>query len=130
MARPNPCLRCGACCARFRVSFYWAEGDDATPGGVPAALTDRLSPFRRVMRGTNRSQPRCIALDGEIGTAARCSIHPRRPSVCREFTPSWADGVRHARCDQARAAWGLPPLTAADWEDSGDSAEAHDPSDA
>ncbi|MLR39642.1 YkgJ family cysteine cluster protein, partial [Salmonella enterica subsp. enterica] len=23
----NPCMTCGACCAYFRVSFYWAEGD-------------------------------------------------------------------------------------------------------
>ncbi|EAX0008081.1 YkgJ family cysteine cluster protein, partial [Salmonella enterica] len=22
----NPCMTCGACCAYFRVSFYWAEG--------------------------------------------------------------------------------------------------------
>ncbi|THB82127.1 YkgJ family cysteine cluster protein, partial [Pantoea allii] len=21
----NPCVSCGACCAHFRVSFYWAE---------------------------------------------------------------------------------------------------------
>ena len=24
----NPCVTCGACCAHFRVSFYWAEADD------------------------------------------------------------------------------------------------------
>jgi hypothetical protein len=29
----NPCVSCGACCAHFRVSFYWAEADDA-PGGI------------------------------------------------------------------------------------------------
>ncbi|HBP8873638.1 TPA: YkgJ family cysteine cluster protein, partial [Escherichia coli] len=29
MNNPNPCMRCGACCAFFRVSFYWAEADDA-----------------------------------------------------------------------------------------------------
>ncbi len=26
----NPCINCGACCAYFRVSFYWAE---STEGG-------------------------------------------------------------------------------------------------
>ncbi|EJT1381768.1 TPA: YkgJ family cysteine cluster protein, partial [Escherichia coli] len=24
MNNPNPCMTCGACCAFFRVSFYWA----------------------------------------------------------------------------------------------------------
>ncbi|MEG6657786.1 YkgJ family cysteine cluster protein, partial [Pseudomonas aeruginosa] len=25
MSTDNPCLTCGACCAHFRVSFYWGE---------------------------------------------------------------------------------------------------------
>ncbi|EMK5322830.1 YkgJ family cysteine cluster protein, partial [Escherichia coli] len=25
MSNLNPCMTCGACCAFFRVSFYWAE---------------------------------------------------------------------------------------------------------
>lgn len=40
----NPCMTCGACCAYFRVSFYWAEGDDAS-GRVPASLTESITPF-------------------------------------------------------------------------------------
>ncbi|HCB0868544.1 TPA: YkgJ family cysteine cluster protein, partial [Klebsiella pneumoniae] len=24
MSEINPCMTCGACCAYFRVSFYWA----------------------------------------------------------------------------------------------------------
>lgn len=36
----HPCLRCGACCASFRVAFHWSE-TDAHPGGItPAALTE------------------------------------------------------------------------------------------
>ncbi|WP_142908916.1 CxxCxxCC domain-containing protein, partial [Klebsiella pneumoniae] len=27
MSNLNPCMTCGACCAFFRVSFYWAEAD-------------------------------------------------------------------------------------------------------
>ncbi|ENJ4382725.1 YkgJ family cysteine cluster protein, partial [Salmonella enterica] len=38
----NPCMTCGACCAYFRVSFYWAEGDDAS-GRVPASLTEPVT---------------------------------------------------------------------------------------
>ena len=40
MSEVNVCQPCGACCAHFRVSFYWAEADDAPGGFVPAALTD------------------------------------------------------------------------------------------
>lgn len=117
MSRPNPCLSCGACCAYFRISFYWSEADDATAGGVPAALTDKLTPLLRVMKGTDRPQPRCVCLQGAIGTAVSCTIHPRRPTPCREFQASWSNGERDERCDKARAHWGLAPLTPADWED-------------
>lgn len=115
MAAPNPCLSCGACCAFFRASFYWAEGDDASPGGVPVHLTGKLTHILRVMNGTDAPTPRCVALDGEIGRAVACSIYAQRSSVCREFQPSWFDGRSNERCDAARAAWGLAPLTPEDW---------------
>ena len=117
MAQANPCLSCGACCAHFRASFYWAEADDATPDGVPVELTEQLTPQLRVMKGTNQPGPRCCALLGDIGNTVRCTIHPRRSSVCREFVPSWEDGQHNPRCDSARARWNLPPLTPEDWID-------------
>ncbi|HOG48771.1 MAG TPA: YkgJ family cysteine cluster protein [Anaerolineae bacterium] len=113
----NPCLRCGACCAHYRVSFYWAEADEAQGGAVPPALTEELPPFRLCMQGTNCRQPRCAALLGEVGREVRCAIYAGRPSPCREFGVIWRDGVLRsgpeelARCNAARAAWGLPPLT-------------------
>jgi Fe-S-cluster containining protein len=106
----NPCLRCGACCAHFRVSFYWSEADSAAGGCTPAELSVQLTPFLIAMRGTERSPPRCAALEGGIGKRVRCAIHPLRPSPCRDFRPSWVDGPRSERCDRARAAHGLPPL--------------------
>jgi Fe-S-cluster containining protein len=106
----NPCLSCGACCARYRVSFYWAEVDDATPGGVPAELTEKLGWQRRVMKGTNRPHPRCEALVGEIGRAVSCAVYERRPQVCRELEASWSQGRRDGKCDEARRAWGFAPL--------------------
>jgi len=115
---PNPCLSCGACCTAFRVSFYWGEADDVTPGGVPVELTEKLTHHRLMMKGTGGSTPRCVALVGEIGGAHGCSIHPRRPTPCRDFPASYSDGVTpHDRCDKARAKYGLPPLTPADWQD-------------
>lgn len=113
----NPCLLCGACCAHYRASFYWGECDDAVPGGVPVELTEDLSPFRRAMKGTGRVPPRCVALSGVIGVSVFCEIHPRRPTVCRAFAPSFAGGGANPHCDAARAAHGLPPLRPEDWHD-------------
>ncbi|MBN1562214.1 MAG: YkgJ family cysteine cluster protein [Anaerolineae bacterium] len=116
MEPSNPCLTCGACCAYFRVSFYWGEADPDQGGTIPPDLTEDLTPFRRCMRGTNQQPPRCAALLGEIGSAVRCTIYENRPSPCREFGIDWtAEGLRFtpedlARCTHARAAWGLPPL--------------------
>lgn len=116
MKRPNPCLTCGACCAYYRASFYWAEADDETPGGVPVALTRKLNDFRRVMIGSEGSSPRCIALEGTIGEQVCCTIYERRSSVCREFEPSWINGKPNERCDAARIAWGLAPLEPDSWD--------------
>lgn len=107
----NPCIECGACCAYYRASFYWSEADPAAGGSTPPELTEKLMPFHACMRGTNDHPPRCIALHGTIGRSVRCAIHPLRPSVCREFPASWVDGEHNPRCDQARAAHGLPPLS-------------------
>jgi Fe-S-cluster containining protein len=106
---PNPCLTCGACCAFYRASFYWAETDDAG-GTVPVELTEKLNDFRRVMRGTNQPHPRCVALVGTIGQSIYCSIYDIRSSVCREFPVAWENGQPNEGCDKARSAWGLPPL--------------------
>ena len=104
----HPCLSCGACCAALRVSFYWAEP-------VPEAVTEPIGPFRAAMRGTNQKPPRCVALEGTVGEAVRCTIYADRPSPCREFAASWEDGERNERCDEVRARHGLPPLTAESW---------------
>jgi len=106
----NPCLGCGACCAHFRVSFYWSEADSAAGGVTPADLSVKLTPFLSAMRGTEKLPPRCAALEGEIGARVRCTIYSQRPSPCRDFRASWVEGPRSERCDRARAAHGLPPL--------------------
>ena len=111
----NPCLACGACCAFFRVSFYWAEAGEAATD-VPLALTGQLSPHRSFMLGTNEPRPRCVALLGFIGKKVSCAIHPQRASVCRDFGASWEQGVPQPGCDQARAHFGLLPLQPQHWQ--------------
>ncbi|MEE3649309.1 MULTISPECIES: YkgJ family cysteine cluster protein [unclassified Brenneria] len=108
----NACMHCGACCAYFRVSFYWAEADDGG-GVVPALLTEPLTPFLRCMQGSNSKNPRCCALEGKIGVNVSCSIYVNRPSPCREFMQSGKNGQINDACNRARASYGLPPLIAA-----------------
>jgi Fe-S-cluster containining protein len=101
----------------FRVSFYWGEAEDATPGGVPIDYTERAPlPHNLMMKGTGTAPYRCAALEGTVGSCGGCSIHPRRPSVCRDFTASYEDGVTaNDRCDRARATIGLAALRPEDW---------------
>jgi Fe-S-cluster containining protein len=122
----NPCITCGACCAHFRVSFYWGEAEDAKPDGVPLSMCDDLNTMYRGMKGTNCVSPRCIALLGDIGVQVACTIYERRSSVCRDFAPAWENGQPNPRCDEARLAYGLPPLTPEFWN-SPDQPELDDP---
>ena len=110
MNNPNPCMTCGACCAFFRVSFYWAEADDAG-GTIPVTMTEQISPYHRRMQGTNQKNPRCVALFGEPGVNACCSIYENRSSTCREFPMSGENGVINEACNRARAKYRLPPLS-------------------
>jgi Fe-S-cluster containining protein len=115
----HPCLSCGACCATFRVSIHWSETEPDLGGSVPAALTEKIDAHRVAMRGTWEQHPRCVALDADIGRFSRCTIHPMRPSVCREVDASWEHGAISAQCDKARTVHGLPVLTQGDWPAQG-----------
>ena len=97
----NPCIQCGACCATFRVSFYWAESDPFTGGSIPPELTEKISPSLVAMKGTNQPSPRCVALEGDIGGNIGCSIYEKRSSTCREFDYGTAD------CMKARMKHGI-----------------------
>lgn len=106
----HPCLACGACCAYFRVAFYWRED-------VPDSLAEDLDSFRKVMKGTNmKHSRRCVSLEGRVGESVVCSSYARRPTPCRDFQASYENGEKNLRCDQARAAHGLLPLRRSDWE--------------
>lgn len=119
MSAPHPCLRCGACCAAFRVAFYWTEAEPRLGGPVPQELTARLDAHRLLMRGTENGTARCVALAGELGADTSCSIYSRRPSPCRSLTPAWENGEPSPQCDRARQRHGLSPLTPADWQPTG-----------
>lgn len=100
-AHSNPCMACGACCAAFRVSFYWAEAE-AT--GLPPDMMQPLNAVMACMAGTNQASPRCAALEGKIGVRVACGTYEQRPSPCRGVD------VGDEKCSKARARHGLAPL--------------------
>ncbi|XZG68864.1 YkgJ family cysteine cluster protein [Chitinibacteraceae bacterium HSL-7] len=100
------CQSCGACCASFRVSFYWAETDAHPEGRVPAAMTVPITPYHVAMRGTEQKPVRCAALTGTVGIDVGCDIYLQRSSTCREFHEG------DERCNDARARHGLAALMA------------------
>ena len=110
VATDNPCQRCGACCASFRVDFAIEEWAGAG-GSVPEGLAEPLGAGTCRMRGTDHSPPRCAALVGRIGERVACGIHEWRPSPCREFGLRAPQGIGDAACDRARQRHGLPPLS-------------------
>jgi uncharacterized protein len=116
MLSDNPCLHCGACCAHYRVSFYWSEADPTLGGTVPSELTEDVSEFLCCMRGTNQKNPRCEALSGDLCQNVHCGIYNQRSSTCKDFGIHWINGHVIAleeeleRCNKARKAWNLPPL--------------------
>lgn len=109
MPADNPCTRCGACCATFRVDFHRAEL--LSEGGcVPDGLADDLTATLCRLRGTDHASPRCAALTGIVGQRVACGIHEWRPSPCREFGLRAPHGLGDEACARARARHGLAPL--------------------
>jgi uncharacterized protein len=110
-SRPSQCQKCGACCAFFRVRFPASESNSCLGGSVPIDLTVLLDDATRCMQGTETTNPRCIALHGQVGTNVSCSIYLCRPSCCRNFLQSWKNEAGNTLCDRARAVFGLQPFS-------------------
>ncbi|WP_082191431.1 YkgJ family cysteine cluster protein [Cellvibrio sp. pealriver] len=105
----SPCLTCGACCASFRVSFYWGECQSAG-GTVPDELIMKVTPHHVCMKGTEKSPVHCAALVGMPGERVSCSIYENRSSTCREFDIWNEDGTVNEACTRAREIYGLIPI--------------------
>jgi len=99
----SECIRCGACCACFRVDFavYEMEG---MGGSVPEGLAVEVNGSTMRMRGTDHVPIRCAALTGKLGEKVGCGIYEWRPSPCREFEEG-SDA-----CTRARRRLGLEPV--------------------
>ena len=111
----HPCVSCGACCAFYRASFPFFEVKER---GIPEDSVVEVSFPYVAMKGTHQCKEiRCVALQGEVGTfGTTCSMYEVRSSTCRDFWPSLEDGfATNERCDKARMAHGMAPLSARDW---------------
>ena len=106
----DPCLSCGACCASFLVDFHVSDLESHPGGCVPVALTVPVTATLVRMRGTDDGPPRCIALKGEIGREACCTIYEKRPGPCRDFAPYAALNIGDEGCARARRRYGMAAL--------------------
>lgn len=71
---------------------------------MPEHYTEPVTAVYSCMAGTNQPQPRCIALQGEIGRQVSCGMYQARSASCREVQ------IADAQCNKARAAHGLIAL--------------------
>lgn len=99
------CDGCGACCRTFPVFASVADAiREPRISGETRALAEHLATSERTFQLFPLPfHESCCFLDG----AARCTIYPTRPDVCRMF-PAGGD-----QCQEARARIGLPPLAPA-----------------
>lgn len=87
------CFNCEACCCRLRVIL----DDDDLDRGIPDDLIE-ADPFGgAVMRQDEEGW--CAAVDRNT---MLCTIHPRRPQICRDFREGSAD------CLEERALHSVP----------------------
>ncbi len=106
----NLCMRCGACCAAYKVEFNELNSAGQLENAVPLDMSIDLGNHKRAMKGTQGAHKRCIALQGKIGGNVSCGIYDRRPANCRGFAAAWEDGVINPLCDQARGLYGMVPF--------------------
>ncbi len=112
MAERNPCMSCGACCALFKVVFDQSETDENQGGVVPVQYTIKINKTQSAMRGTERGNKRCVALEGSVGHRVSCTIYGQRPTCCHNFRATWEKDFVNYTCNRARTTYGLQPFDA------------------
>ena len=94
------CLGCGACCIANDDGDRYVDLDAEDVARLPARYRLRVvghdyAPSLATKR--TRDGTTCCALQGRVGTTARCAIYGRRPTVCRAFEPGDYDCLRARR---------------------------------
>lgn len=97
----SPCRACGACCATSVDWPRFSTESEAELARIPEAL------IAESLSGMRCDGDRCLALDGTVGAATRCTIYAIRPEVCRACIPG------DDACRMAREKHRLAPILAA-----------------
>lgn len=75
---------------------------------MPEEYVEPLTAVYSCMKGTNQKQPRCIALEGEVGQQVSCGMYAARSSSCKEVK------IADEQCNKARLAHQMIPLVFVD----------------
>lgn len=71
---------------------------------MPEHYTEPVTAVYSCMKGTNQKQPRCIALEGEVGQQVSCGMYELRSSSCKEVQ------IADEQCNKARRHHNMIPL--------------------
>ena len=82
---PTECAGCGSCCEFFQAIDVFEEETNFQWLKANGYITEDNEHTMYAMKQVEDST-RCIALRGEVGKDASCSIYENRPEVCRIFT--------------------------------------------
>jgi len=96
-AAPIDCRRCEAVCCRLPV--WLMPGDD-----VPAWMVE--SDGHGGQRMAQNDEGWCVAIDPYH---LRCTIHPQRPTICRQFQMGGQDCRSERQAYHERALHGATP---------------------
>jgi uncharacterized protein len=90
------CQSCGACCSYSAEWPRFSTEDDSALDRIPGKFV------RPDLSGMACAGDRCLALAGEVGRHATCTIYDLRPDVCRACQPGDEECLiarqRHALC--------------------------------
>ena len=71
---------------------------------MPEHYTEPVTAVYSCMAGTNQKNPRCIALEGEVGKQVSCGMYEARSSSCKEVQ------IANEQCNKARLAHNMLPF--------------------
>jgi Fe-S-cluster containining protein len=104
------CQTCGACCVHLGPydgnAYVYLDRDEASRMRrlglrvIAAPLGSRC--LAAAPHEGAWGYPACVAFEGAVGERCACTIHPERPSICRDFE------VGSDLCREARERAGLP----------------------
>ena len=97
------CQRCGACCVDYfgttgYIQLTADEKERMRRMSLPVVLWHGQELLGTRPHAGPGGETCCVAFTGEVGSHCACTIHPDRPSACREFEAG-SEGCKFARIE-------------------------------